>query len=228
MDWGWLLPPPYPPQPPPPAVDHCLMVHACPQSAPRSAQTLCAVHAAFASANLTPPLPCPTAAPGDKDATGFNACGFGKLDSQWERMYGESRAARGWHVELCWQLALYCESVKAGTQLCQQCLRLPSPLLRHSPPWPRTTTHVCAGAMNHAQFPGSCGKCVRVTGTDSGASGGCALQPAGQRRCQSRPHVLRVRGAARTRWLAGCQAHADLTLCPPTLLDCLCREELPR
>ncbi|KAL4426261.1 hypothetical protein ABPG77_009876 [Micractinium sp. CCAP 211/92] len=53
-------------------------------------------------------------APGDKDATGFNACGFGKLDSQWERMYG---------------------------------------------------------AMNHAQFPGSCGKCVRVTGTDSGASG---------------------------------------------------------
>lgn len=27
--------------------------------------------------------------PGDKDATGFNACGFGRLDSQWERMYGE-------------------------------------------------------------------------------------------------------------------------------------------
>ncbi|KAL4437431.1 hypothetical protein ABPG75_004570 [Micractinium tetrahymenae] len=52
--------------------------------------------------------------PGDKDATGRNACGFGRLDSQWERMYG---------------------------------------------------------AMNHDQFPNSCGKCVRVRGTDSGASG---------------------------------------------------------
>ncbi|KAL4436563.1 hypothetical protein ABPG75_003702 [Micractinium tetrahymenae] len=51
---------------------------------------------------------------GDKDATGKNACGFGKLDSQWERMYG---------------------------------------------------------AMNHEQFPGSCDKCVRVRGTQSGASG---------------------------------------------------------
>lgn len=46
---------------------------------------------------LAPPvcqqLPLDTtlcAAPGDKDATGFNACGFGKLDAQWERMYGES------------------------------------------------------------------------------------------------------------------------------------------
>ncbi|KAL4440519.1 hypothetical protein ABPG75_003520 [Micractinium tetrahymenae] len=53
-------------------------------------------------------------AAGDKDATGFNACGFGKLDSQWERMYG---------------------------------------------------------AMNRDQFPGSCGRCVRVRGTQSGASG---------------------------------------------------------
>lgn len=53
-------------------------------------------------------------APGDKDATGFNACGFGKLDAQWERMYG---------------------------------------------------------AMNSAQFDGSCGKCVRVRGTEAGASG---------------------------------------------------------
>ncbi|KAL4419449.1 hypothetical protein ABPG77_003562 [Micractinium sp. CCAP 211/92] len=53
-------------------------------------------------------------AAGQKDATGFNACGFGKLDPQWERMYG---------------------------------------------------------AMNADQFPGSCGKCVRVKGTDSRASG---------------------------------------------------------
>lgn len=53
--------------------------------------------------------------PNDKDATGFNACGFGDLGSHWERFYG---------------------------------------------------------AMNSAQFGGDvCGKCVRVRGIDSGASG---------------------------------------------------------
>ncbi|KAL4422941.1 hypothetical protein ABPG75_009138 [Micractinium tetrahymenae] len=50
----------------------------------------------------------------DKDATGFNACGFGKLSDRFEKYYG---------------------------------------------------------AMNRAQFGGSCGKCVRVRGTESGATG---------------------------------------------------------
>lgn len=44
------------------------------------------------SLNRPTTCPAPPAAPGDKDATGFNACGFGKLDSQWERMYGELAA----------------------------------------------------------------------------------------------------------------------------------------
>ena len=54
------------------------------------------------------------AEPYDKDSTGFNACGFGRLEDYFERMFA---------------------------------------------------------AMNYLQFDGTCGRCIKVQGTDSGASG---------------------------------------------------------
>jgi hypothetical protein len=63
--------------------------------------------------NSPPPPPLPAEAY-DKDSTGFNACGFRRLEDYFERMFA---------------------------------------------------------AMNHAQFDGSCGKCIKVQGTDRGASG---------------------------------------------------------
>lgn len=62
-----------------------------------------------------------------------------------------------------------------GRRAARPALPFPRPPEAAAPPSTNTTrTHSlcpCAGAMNSAQFDGSCGKCVRVRGTEAGASG---------------------------------------------------------